>query len=694
MEFHYTGKMKATAKNNDVFSFCWQLSFVALAAILAYSNTFEVPFVFDDFRNIVNNQSLRNLGNFLDPGNFFDLNPLALTTGSESHLRNIIKTRYIGYFSFALNYHFHGLSLRGYHLTNLVIHITNGFLVYLLARVMQTPSDRQVPSERINLLSTERNFTSFIAAILFVSHPVQTQAVTFVVQRMTSLATMFVLASFLFYLQALRTSHGGTRIIRFCLSFGAAVLGTMTKEFALLIPLYLLVWECTFSNYGLRRILHRLWPYAVVLLLTPLMVFGSFLSHFDFAGIDKMLTEGAARPELTSVEYLFTQMRVFLTYMRLLVWPTGQNLDYQFPLHRSLYSLWVIAGMILVATLAALGIVLIRKARRAPIDQQHGLRLSAFLLWAFLLAFIPESSILPIADVIFEHRLYAPSVWFFILSALLIQYALHRVCPSPKRRTAYSVLVCIVLVVPLITATYLRNRVWHDNLTLWRDVVSKSPEKARPRQNLAKSLNDSGLYSQALAELLTGLKNSPHDLHLLQTLSDTYRGLGQLEAAIRTTEEVLKVEPGNVESLSNLGILNAEINRLDIAERVMAKVVALDSARAESFFNQGLVFRLQGRLQQAEQSYLKAIRLRPDYAEAHYNMGLLYSDMNLLKQAENHYQLAIIHKPDFISSYNNLSVILNKQGRFTEARALLTRALRIAPGNRGALRNLELLQRR
>lgn len=685
MKFHYTGTMNLSIIKNKLFLPYWQLLLVALAAIVAYSNTFEVPFVFDDIRNIVTNQALRDLNNFSD------LDQLTSAAGSEPSLRHTIKTRYIGYFSFALNYYFHGLSIRGYHVANLIIHITTGFLVYLIARILHAPSERQAPSERKWLLLAEKNFTPLFAALLFVSHPIQTQAVTYVVQRLTSLATMFTLASFLFYVQARRTSHYGTRIFQLSLSLGAAALGAMTKEFAMFIPLYLLLWECIFSGDGLRRILRRIWPYVSVFLLTPLMVFGPFLLHFDFAGISRMLIDATARPELSSIEYLFTQMRVILTYLRLLFWPTGQNLDYQYPLYRSLYSPGVIFGMILVAVLVALGFVLIRKSRCAPVEQQQRLRLLAFLLWAFLLALVPESSMFSIADVIFEHRLYAPSAWFVILFAILIQYALHRVCSDPKRRAVYAVSVCIVLIVPLITATYLRNQVWHDKLTLWHDVVSKSPKKARPRQNLAKSLNEAGLYSRALLELQRGLKNSPHDLSLLQTLGDTYRGLGKLEEAIGATEEALKVEPGNIKSLSNLGILYAETNRLDLAERIMSRAVELDPTRAESFFNQGIILKLQGRPQQAEQSYLKAIRLRPDYAEAHYNLGLLYYSMNLFKYAENHYQQTIRHKPDLISSYINLSVILNKQGRYAEARILLMRALRIAPDNRGVLRNLELL---
>lgn len=673
-------------RNKGHTSCFWQLGLVFFVAILGYANSFAVPFVFDDLRNIVENLGIRDLSNFLDLENLSGL------TAHSPALQTTIKTRYIGYLSFALNYHFHGLAVWGYHLVNLIIHIVNGFLVFALARMLllsSPPASLPTP----NPLPLSERYTPLLAALLFVSHPLQTQAVTYVVQRLTSFATLLMLVAILCYLNARRIDGQPKAIAWKIVSLGSAGLAALTKEFTLLTPLFLLLWEAVFTSDGLRMKVRCLWPFAIIPLLPALMAFGQRLLWLDLGEFAKVLEGGAAGPVLSPPEYLITQLRVILTYLRLLFWPTGQNLDYQYPLYHSLLNPGVLAGGFLIAGLVIFGFILTWKARFLSNPQAHRLRLTAFLTWAFLLALVPESSIFPIADVIFEHRLYAPSVWFFILMAFLLLTGLFNVFKQLPIARVWIFLVCCSLVSVLSGVTIARNKVWQTKLSLWQDVVKKSPQKSRPRQNLAVSLIEIGQYEQALIELEEGLVFAPDDFSLLKTLSETYRRLGRLEDAIRSYEAVLRVKSTDLTSLTNLGSLYAQTGRLDLAEQTLMRSIDIDAERADIYFNLAQVYSLQGNILQAERSYLAAIRQKKDYADAHYNLGLLYAKTGKLRLAEEQYKLAIQIKSDFISAYNNLAVVLARQQRPAEAIRWLNQIVKIAPDNQNVRRNLEILSR-
>jgi len=295
---------------------------LALLATLIYSNTFSVPFVFDDTRNIVENPRIKDLKNFLD------------FSGS----------RYIGFLSFALNYYFGELNLFGYHLVNLTIHIANGFLVYLLVSLLlRTP--RITSSD----LAIQSPWIGFATALLFISHPIQTQAVTYIVQRFASLATLFYLLAAVCYLTwRLAPSERRSRYLWYCASLLSTVLAMKTKEISFTLPAMLLLIEKVFF----RRREGKQWIVLVPFLLTLLII---PLSRIDMAG---GASEGFAQ-ETTAIsrsDYLFTQFRVILTYVRVLLFPIDQNLIYDYPIFHSFFEPQVFLSFLLNAILLGLSL--------------------------------------------------------------------------------------------------------------------------------------------------------------------------------------------------------------------------------------------------------------------------------------------------------------------------------------------------
>lgn len=666
--------MGKTLKSVEKETFYWQLTIIAIVAVICYFNTFAAPFVFDDIRVIVDNPAIRNLGDLLTS-------------------RTTMNTRLIGFLSFALNYKLHGLSVFGYHCFNLIIHITNGILVFLITRLFCTFSS----FGKKNVLHNK--LTPTFAALLFISHPVQTQAVTYIVQRFASLATCFSLIAILLYIssQLCITKRRGY-LFRF-LSLVATVLALLTKEFTIVLPAILMAWDFLFGKGSNRQKGQRLLPFFCAIAIVPIMLFRQTLSSLfslNLSEIEQVISTSAGihEPTFTAMNYFFTQCRVFLTYLRLLFWPTNQNLDYDFPVYRTFWTWEVYIPFILVLVAIFASFWLTQRARRFSPENQRCSLISVFLLWAFLISFLTESSVIPIADVIFEHRLYFPSVWFFIFSALMIQHAIDKLLSATNSRKIAGVTLCILLTACGSTATWLRNQTWQSEESLWRDTVSKSPGKFRPRQNLSVLLKKQGRYGEALEIIQLAkpsTKNNSYINHAL--LSDIYLGLGNIQMAINENLLALEVKPENVERLSSLGAMHAKNGNYSEAISALKRALAIDPDRAETSYNLGHLYNQLGQYALAENFYKEALLLNENYKEAAYNLGTLYNQRGDYLSAEKYLIAAIKIDQGFLPAYNNLVISLEKQGRTIEAKEWCQKALEINPDDPTANNNWNIISK-
>jgi hypothetical protein len=344
--------------------------------------------------------------------------------------------------TFALNYYFGKLDVFGYHLVNLLLHIANGVMLYfILLWTMQKSEEQRAEGEEqraegeeqraeggnISAMSYElraMNYYSRIplyASLIFIAHPVQTQAVTYIVSRSALLATFFYLLSLLLFIRGCRAQGGEQRADRkkhyalrtlpyFGGAFIAAYLGMGSKQIAATIPLMLLLYDFYFISDGNFRTLIRHYRVHLAMFL-PITLFiclnfsgiQRFIA-FDHAG-DTFLSQDGP---LTSLQYFFTQLHVIPYYIKLLFVPVNQNLDYDWPVTRSI-DIPTILFFILLASIIILAVKMFRKHRLASFG----------ILW-FFIALSVESSFFVIDDVIFEHRLYLPSIGFAIVLALLI----------------------------------------------------------------------------------------------------------------------------------------------------------------------------------------------------------------------------------------------------------------------------------
>lgn len=655
----------ATGDSDWIGNRWFHLLLVVMVGLVAYSNSFTVPFMFDDDTSIVNNPVIKDLGKFLS-GDGYVFNP----------------RRFVGYLSIALNYHFGGLNVIGYHVVNLTIHIMNALLVYALTCLtLHTPflvSGAQVqcmenPSVTSLRSSSITTLMPLFAALLFVAHPIQTQAVTYIIQRLASLATFFYLASVVCYARGRITSVNSEKGVEkeghssftirhspdlwYVLALFSALIAMRTKEIAATLPLAIMLYEFSFfSRLDRKKALLILVPIAVTLVIVPMSMllagkpFGELLSDASQMSRETTLIN---RPV-----YFLTQIRVISTYLRLLVFPVGQNLDYEYFLYDSFFLTPVILSTLLHIALiggAVLLFYMTEQRGNGPGKRAKPVaRLIFFGVCWFYLALMVESSIIPIVDVIFEHRLYLPSVGFVIAIAALAEllgqrYSMKAVCIP---------MACLILAFGV--ATWKRNVVWADSLSLWEDTVAKSPNKDRPHYSLAYVLMQRKRFPESIQHLKKAISLNPDidfaKLGARVTLASLYERTGDLDLAIGEYEGALEYSPDEP-------VIHAEVATL---------------------------YGKKGLIDKAINHSLAAIRLKPELAHAHKNLGTAYLVKGNIELAKHHLEEAIKIDPDIAEVHNNLGILAMKRGEREVAMTYFERAIQLKPENRDYKENLAI----
>ena len=460
---------------------------IAVLGVAAYSNSLHNPFILDDNRWIVEGPLIRDLRSF-----FFGAGYSAFPN------------RAVGFLTFALNYRFGGVEVLGYHLTNVAIHVVNAALVYLLVDVTF-----RSPVLASSGLGRARGAVALASSLVFVAHPVQTQAVTYVIQRFTSLATTFCLLALVQYgawrIAASKPRGQLRRAAGYLAVLIWTVLAMRTKEIAVTLPVVICIYELSFFEGPWRRRAWVLGPVIATLGIIP----ATLLAGRGGAPLDVVAAATRVQTTLPRLDYLLTQLVVLLTYLRLLVLPVNQNLDYDFPVFRSMLSGRVIAGCLVVIGLVATASWLYHKtARRGPSPAlDPAFRLVAFGIVWFLITLLPESSVIPIVDVIFEHRVYLPSIGLMISFFTLVAWLAGRL--GGARSYVVTVSLGCAMAAPFAVATYLRNEVWSSELALWSDVQAKSPNKSRPHYILAGALDQVGRGTEARLHYLEAIRLGP-----------------------------------------------------------------------------------------------------------------------------------------------------------------------------------------
>lgn len=567
-----------------VSSRAFHILLIALLGSLAYSNSLHGPFLFDDRPSIPNNPVIREVGNFF-------LNDAGYRYNSN---------RYIGYLTFALNYLAGGLEVAGYHLFNLAVHLINSLLVYALVLItFATPffKDSRPGSRRSATTSPSMatsNGIALLVALLFVAHPLQTQAVTYVVQRLTSLMTLFFLLALVLYalMRRYSASSRGKGLALYFASLASVLLAMKTKENAFTLPVVIGLYEWFFFQGAASKRMLRLIPFLATLLIIPLSLFD--VNKPLGAVISQVSRVTQHKATLSRLDYLFTQFRVVVTYLRLLVFPVNQNLDYDYPLYHSLLVAPVFASLLLLLALAGFGLYLWRRSR----TEQPELRLASFGIFYFFITLSVESSVIPITDVIYEHRVYLSSVGAFLAAATLLVTLSVRLLGKTGRRVVLC--SCAAVIAVLSVTTFQRNKAWASSVSLWEDVVSKSPGKARGYNSLGAAYTEAGRREEAVDSLKRSLALDPAQSEAYYNLGRVYLTYpGGSGAAIAALKTAIGIRPDYDDAYVNLAAAFIQAGNPAEAARLLVSIMASVARRPDAHMNLGIAYFLMGNLPQA-----------------------------------------------------------------------------------------------
>lgn len=625
---------------------------IAVVGLLVYSNTFHVPFLFDDSYYIVDNPIIKDFSYFLDTSKANELNIHTVT-------KRYLNTRYVLYLSFFANYKLAGLNPQSYHAVNISLHVFCSLLLYVIVRLTFG-----TPALKDSSLKPHKSTIALFSALLFAVHPIQTESVTYISQRAGLLAAVFCLGSVASYAGSRLSLDRKGKWGLYALCLVSAVLAMKSKENAFTLPLAIVLYEFLFlKDAGWKKML-----LVLPLLLTMVIIPFEYISErLELGDITSALSEGSRLDtDIPRTDYLLTELTVIARYIRLIVFPVGQNLDHDWPAYHSFLDPSVMLSLVLVLTALSFACFLLYRSRKDKGEQ----RLVAFSIIWFFLSLSVESGPIPISEFIFEYRVYLPSIGAILALVTGAFMAVNKLDDEGQKAGGWPIAILSLITIILMGATYARNTLWQNEINLWSDVVKKSPQKARGHYNLGLAYKAAGLFERAAEHYKTALILEPDFALAFKNLGRAYSdngNKGQLDKATEHYETAISLWGDNAETHNDLGNAYRAVGLLDKAIEHYTIAINLDPDYAEAYNNLGSVFGERGLFEKAIEHYQTAIHLDSRYATPYVNLGNAYRAMGLFDKAIENYQTAVRLEPDFIMAYNNLGNTYRAMGLFNKA---------------------------
>ena len=581
---------------------------------LVYSNTFRASWHLDDYPNITLNNRL-HINELTHDGilRSFFANP-------QPHKFKELY-RPIACLTFAMNWYVGKERVFGYHLVNITVHFFTAVLLYLtILALFESPKLK-------NSYPGKRPFIALLAVVLWSLNPIQTQAVTYIVQRMASMAALFYLLGIYCYIKARLNISPHYRGLFFAASIVSYFLAIGSKENAAILPLALILVEITFfQNSDLpsknRRMFWMAAGGALFVFLTGALFFlkGDFFSFIN--GYD-------ARP-FTLGERLLTESRILVFSLSQFFFPLPYRLSiaHEVSISTSLINpLTTLLSILLVFFLIGLAIYRIKKW---PI--------LSFAILFFFLNHLIESTIIPL-ELFFEHRTYLPSLFlFFPLTAGLSQLFDYADKKSPIVK-AGLVSIMILMIFSMGIGTYRRNMSWASEMSLWEDVLKKAPGSARPYQVLAGEYKKMGEFEKALRYYKKSL--SLPDQRPRQSRGLAYNNMGTIyltnrdhEKAIELYREALKVRPQHARYLHNLILALVKARKWEEASQKADLLISKNVSDSNYYNLKSYILLKQNQPQKAIVYLNRALSLAPRDRNSAVNLGIALSLTHKPKQAE------------------------------------------------------------
>ena len=624
---------------------------IAATALVAYHNSFAVPFVFDDELAIVTNPSLRNLWTALSP-------PPDLT-GLPVSGRPVVN------FSFGASYAISGDAVWSYHVVNLLIHVAAGVVLFgVVRRTLSQPA----MAPRFGRHAFE---LALLTSALWTLHPLQTESVTYISQRAEALLGLLYLLTVWCFIRA--TEPGAApKWERW--AFAACLLGMATKEVMVSAPLFAAFYARAFLANSWREVWASWRKLLLSLACTWLLLAWIVVKEGGARGMSAGFGLG-----VSWWSYLLTQCEAIVMYLKLSIWPHPLVLDYGTGLVRSVGDVWW-QGILLVALLAGTIWALVRR----PFDGAQGMPAVGCLGAWFFMILAPSSSIVPlVGQTMAEHRMYLP------LAAVVVVVVTSTYLLFARK----GMVVLAAMAVVLGVATERRNADYATTIGICEDTVTKRPDNARAMALLADYCRRAGRLQDARHWLERSLAVQPGVVPVLNNLGNVWQELGDTGKAVSCFQHVLALRPDDATALNNLGnalILSGRlaegIGQLEAAVRVAPNTPGTRANLANALA-QG------GRMPEAASQFETLLKAQPGDAETHANFSNVLQALGRRDEAIAHLETAVRLQPRDADLHNRLGTALGRAGHVREALEQFQEALRLNPAHESARQNAIRAQR-
>jgi Flp pilus assembly protein TadD len=601
----------------------------------AYHNSLAGPFIFDDIHAIVEDPNIRQ--------------PFQRWQAILETVRPVVT------WTLAANYWWGMLEVRGYHVVNLAIHIAAALVLYGLVRrtlllehcaaaLPQYSSNRERSEPRKPGQARSAASASCLAlavSLLWVVHSIQTESVTYVIQRAESLMGLFYLLT----LYCILRGHQSDRPARWnTLAVVSCALGMGTKEVMVTAPILTLLYDRVFLAGSWHEIVRRRWRLYValaatwVILIVPLrMAFGPDVSNGVVGGA------GFQLPGLTPFQYALSQPRVIAHYLRLSLWPHPLCLDYNWPIAEQAIDI-IPAALLLILLLSPIAWAWLRFPALA------------FLGTAFFVILAPTSSIAPIRDLAFEHRMYLSLAAEVILAVLAGYFVLHwleaRAWLSAGAVRFIGTLAVGLPVLGLALATIARNEQYQSAVAIWADVVEQCPKNSRAHNNLGEALKEEGRLDKAIDEYRIAIRLDERNAEAHDNLGVALREQGRWEEAIRCYLSALQANPQFALAYNNLALARAHQGKMDSAADLLARAVEIKPDLALAQDNLGEVLERLGKKSEAMVCFRRAVAAAPESVKYHCDLASALWDDGQFEASRTEYRRAFELFPNWPEAAN------------------------------------------
>lgn len=629
----------------------------------AYYNSLKTPFLLDDKFRIVNNPDITKLSNI--PSKL--IYPHNNTKTFENYWMRNDPSRPVVFLTYTINYHFGGLAPFGYHLINIILHIFNVILFFLLGSFLTRELDNRYSG-----------IIPLYAAMLFAVSPVNADAVSYIFGRSNLLASLFYFSSILFFI---RTVHRHPIYLPLSLLF--FILALFSKQISVTLPLIILIIDYIFiSRYHSEKITARLsvhtsyWTILILYLLFRLFFFGAIGDIEAGATWDRF-------------QYICIQPYIILNYVRLILLPAGLSLVHIIDKPSSVFDLRIIIPFAVFISISLLG-------KKTFIRKPVQLKYIIFCVLWFIITLLPTSSFFPTTQAMVERRVYLPGfgIYFLITAAYIFLLNL----PFIKRTTLagfksrYIIFsIMTVHILALLILTHNRNRLLNNPVRLWSRIAEKYPTNDIAHNELGLVFLDKGDYKSALKEFRIAISLDPKKPEYYSSMGKYYLKKERYLEAVSFFSKALAINPQSFSLQNDLGVTYFNNGNYELALKHYNYSLTLKSDYAPTYNNIGSVYYMLKDYHKAVNFYEKSLALNPYYPSAYYNLGLTQLQLNNYFKAKDSFLLAIECGYRKENVFIKLADIYYRENNIREAIMIYKKAHKIFPGSNIISNNLKAL---